>query len=183
MYGLVNRAIEELVNERAGSAAWEAVCRRAGNAPRQFASMQPYPDSLTYDLVAAASEVLQMPAEAVLRAFGRHWILFTAREGYGALLDAAGRDLRDFLLGLDALHARLAIPMPELVPPRFRVCEETDGTLRVSYASDRAGLAPMVLGLLEGLAERFEAKVRVSMQDDRDDDGHWVFRLERLEAS
>jgi hypothetical protein len=45
--------------------------------------------------------------------------------------------------------------------PRFRV-EAMDGeALRVHYGSDREGLAPMVTGLLRGLARRFGQQVAV----------------------
>ena len=175
MYGLVNRAIEELVLERAGAAAWNQVRKRAGVKVAGFVSMQAYPDEFTYGLVAAASQVLGMDPAEVLRAFGRHWILFTGREGYGPLLEAAGGDLRDFLLNLDALHARLGLSMPELVPPSFDVELVGEGVLRVQYRSQRAGLAPMVIGLLEGLGELFEEPVTVEHAQARDETRHDVF--------
>jgi hypothetical protein len=161
MYGLVNRAIEELVTERAGRPTWEAVKRRAGVTAPGFVSMDPYPDSLTHDLVVAASELLGQPPETLLRALGHYWILFTARGDYGALFDMAGDSLHDFLAHLDAMHSRLATIMPELVPPSFSVRPERGGTLRVRYESPREGLAPMVVGLLEGLAEFFESDASV----------------------
>ncbi|MEM7411596.1 MAG: heme NO-binding domain-containing protein [Myxococcota bacterium] len=174
MYGLVNRAIEELVLEQAGPAAWNQIRKRAQLQIPGFVSMQAYPDAITYALVGAASQVLDIAPSELLRAFGRHWILFTGREGYGSLLEAAGQDLREFLLNLDALHARLGLSMPELVPPSFSV-EEADGALRVEYRSTRVGLAPMVVGLLEGLGELFDEPVSVEHVQTRDEERHDVF--------
>lgn len=159
MYGLLNRAIEELVVERSGLATWHAVKRKAGVQVHAFESMESYPDEITYELVAAASEVLGESPTELLRAFGRHWILFTGRSAYGSILEAAGRDLRDFLGNLDAIHASFAAGMPELVPPRFSVSEEPGDTLRILYHSERDGLAPMVLGMLEGLGALFESEL------------------------
>ncbi len=161
MYGLVNRAIEELVIERAGRPLWEAVKRKADVRLSGFVSMESYPDSLTYDLVSAASEVLGASPEEILHDFGRHWILFTARSAYGGLFQMAGDSLADFLSNLDAMHSRLATTMPELVPPSFTTIVESENVYRVRYESTREGLAPMVVGLLSGLGELFETPVEV----------------------
>ncbi|MFX7898828.1 heme NO-binding domain-containing protein, partial [Acinetobacter baumannii] len=75
MYGLVNRAIEQLVVATAGGPAWRPVCARAGVSPDGFIGMQAYPDDMTYRLVGAASEVLGHPPETVLRLFGEYWIV------------------------------------------------------------------------------------------------------------
>ena len=55
-----------------------------------FVSNEGYPDGMTYDLVGAASSVLALPAPEVLEAFGRHWVIHTAQEGYGDLMAAGG---------------------------------------------------------------------------------------------
>ena len=161
MYGLLNRAIEELVTERAGRPIWEAVKRKAGVTVPCFVSLESYPDALTYDLVAAASEVLGEPTDAILRAFGRHWVLSTARGEFGPLFELAGSSFEAFLGHLDALHSHLVTSMPELVPPSFTLFWEREGVARLRYESSREGLAPMLVGLVEGLAELFEIDVRV----------------------
>lgn len=161
MYGLVNQALEEVIRERGGDAAWEEVRRRAAIEPVVFISNRGYPDELTYAMVGAASAVLSVPAEDLLIAFGEHWVLNTATRHYGSLLDAVGRDLRDFLRNLPNLHVRVSLVYPDLIPPRFRVVEEGPRFLRLAYSSHRAGLAPFVVGLLRGLARRFDEPVAI----------------------
>lgn len=168
MYGLLNRALQELVTIRAGRSGWEAVCERAGVGAVGFASMRPYPDVLTYDLVEAASHVLERRQNEVLRALGRFWIPFTRSEGFLALIETSGRDLRDMLLQLESLHARLGLTMPEMIPPRFVVEDRPEGVIHVHYYSEREGLAPLVVGLLEGLGELFETPVHVSQVRERE---------------
>jgi hypothetical protein len=51
--------------------------------------------------------------------------------------------------------------MPKLSPPRFRVEEEKPSKLIVHYYSHRQGLSPMVVGLLEGLADKYGEKVSI----------------------
>ena len=162
MYGLVNKAVVDLVVNKFGHDTWTAIKNKAGVDIDVFISMDGYPDDLTYRLVGAASEVLKIPPEAVLEAFGEYWVLYTAQEGYGPLLDAAGNTLREFLENLDALHARVALTMPELKPPRFRLVPIDDSKMLLEYHSLREGLAPMVVGLLKGLSVRFNTPIEIS---------------------
>jgi hypothetical protein len=178
MYGMVNKAIEELVTRGFGAATWGRVCARAGVEDPVFIGNEAYPDDLTYRLVGAASEETGLPVEEVLHRFGVHWILETAREGYGDLLDATGESLPEFLENLPAFHTRVTLMFPELRPPEFSVSEMSEGSARLHYRSHREGLQPFVVGLLDGLGRRFGVEVRVE-HDVRRADGadHDVFHV------
>ncbi len=160
MYGLVNQGVQDLAVQLGGEELWAAVKQRAGVDLEAFVGMDVYPDEMTERLVIAAAETLGITPEEVLRTFGRHWILYTGRKGYGAVFETMGRTLPEFLGNLDAMHARLSLSMPHLEPPSF-VCEQTGpNQLRLEYYSHRRGLAPMVLGLIDGLGEVFGLEVR-----------------------
>lgn len=169
MYGLVNKAIEDLVRRNHGDEAWERIRRRAGAEDSVFIGMRAYPDKVTYDLVAAASAELGVDADALLEDFGEHWVLYTAAEGYGELLALGGSSLREFLLHLDELHTRVGLTFPELRPPSFHCTDLQEGSLRLHYQSERPGLAPMVVGLLRGLGRRFDTDVDVRRVARRED--------------
>ena len=171
MYGLVNKAIEDLVCSRFGKESWEAIKRKADVDIEVFVSMDTYPDDVTYKLVGAASEVLGLPAETLLEAFGEYWVLYTGKEGYGEMLKMAGDTLPAFLQNLDSLHARVGLTFAQLKPPSFRCTDIREDSLRLHYYSDRAGLAPMVVGLLKGLGVMFETPVEVTHVSSRDN-GH-----------
>lgn len=161
MYGMVNKAIEDLALKVGGPDVWNEIKQRAGIDEVAFVSMNSYDDDITYRLVGAASDVLGLPAEAVLEEFGKHWILYTGREGYGPLLSSAGTSVADFLRNLDALHARVRLSMPDLRPPSFTVENLDDDKIAVHYYSTRAGLGPMVVGLLKGLGAMLDEPVEV----------------------
>ncbi len=162
MYGLVNRALQQLVCTHCGDATWDEVRARAGVQEEVFMRMDSYPDELTHRLVAAAAEVLQRPAEELLKEFGRYWMKYTMVEGYGALLSDLGPTLHSALAALDGMHARVTLLYPALKPPMFRVTGMTDKGMRLHYHSDRAGFAPMIIGLVEGLGERYGVRVEVT---------------------
>ena len=162
MHGLVNQGIHDLAVQLGGEQLWADIRAAADVDVENFIGMDNYSDEVTYRLVRGASSVLGISESEVLHAFGKHWILYTARRGYGPIFDTMGETLPEFLANLDAMHARLSLSMPELRPPSF-VCEQcTDQRLRLEYWSDRPGLAPMVLGLLGGLGELFDVTLSVT---------------------
>lgn len=184
MYGMINRALERLVVERTDEATWDRVCEAAGSSETLFISMEPYPDEVTYALVGAASKVLELPAETVLYDLGRLWMRYSGEQGYKHLLDAAGQSLWTFLAGLDAMHIRVKMSFPELRPPRFWLENETEATAELHYMSERAGLEPLVHGLLHAVGERFGESLSVTSRPVEVAEGtHLVFHVTRVGAS
>ena len=181
MYGLINKAVKGLVVGQFGADAWNRIRERAGVQDDEFLSMEGYEDKVTYDLVGAASEELDLPPDKILEAFGQYWVEYTAVEGYGDLLDSAGDTLSEFLSNLDQLHARVKLAFPDLKPPRFAVTDEDEHGLVLHYYSDRPGLGPLVTGLIHGLGKRFGNELDVSMsRDDSDGNEHDVFVIRYL---
>lgn len=173
MYGLVNQAVKGLVTRDFGENAWAKMCAAAGT-DGDFVAMQTYDDSVTYGLVAAGVDILGLDAETILGAFGKYWVLDVAAANYGDLMKGAGDNFADFLSNLDQLHSRVKLSHPNLNPPSFRCDKLDDGKLRLLYISHRAGLAPFVAGLLEGLAEFFNQElVKVDLVKPRGDNGHY----------
>jgi hypothetical protein len=163
MYGMVNKAVFDMVHAYFGADTWKAISRRAGIEDDMFLSMRQYPDQVTYRLVAAASQELSLSPEAVLEAFGEYWVSFTAREGYGELLKLQGSTLLEFLSNLDAMHARVGLSFSNLQPPAFHLTEQEERSVKLHYSSTRQGLAHLVVGLLRGLGKMFATTVDVTI--------------------
>lgn len=184
MYGLVNTAVADLARTIGGEQAWQEICSHAQVPPVAFVGMTGYPDDVTYRLIDGASAVLGLAPEQVLTAFGRYWVRYTAQQGWGPLLQAAGETLPEVLGGLDALHARVRLLMPELRPPSFRCVELSPTVLRLDYWSERPGLAPMVVGLVEGLAELLGGSATIThVQAAADGHDHDSFTVVHSPAS
>ena len=155
MYGLVNKAIEELVVTNFGEAKWDLIKKKAGVEVDVFVSNAAYPDSMTYDLVSAASEVLGTPAREILIAFGEHWVLKTASTSYGSMMRAGGSSLREFLINLPNFHTRVQMIYPKLQPPRFECSDIGESSLHLHYFTHRPGLTDFVIGLVQGLGKLY----------------------------
>jgi guanylate cyclase soluble subunit beta len=165
MYGLINSSLQSMIREKFGEEQWNRVLVASGVPEDSFLSMRSYDDAVTYDLVAAASAVLGESAEACMEMFGEWWVLETAAKSYGPLMEASGRDLVQFLRNMNALHDRITGTFINYVPPEFRVESMNDGRHRIHYISKREGLTPFVVGLLHGLATRFDSELEIHSQE------------------
>lgn len=161
MYGMVNKAIQDLVITNYDQTTWIRIKEKANFKDEFFVSMKSYPDQITYDLVGAASEILEIPADEILKLFGEYWILFTANEGYRDVLSIYGKNLGEFLKNLNLLHEQITMVMPNLQPPQFTSLEKDNNRHLLTYQSKREGLKPMVLGLLIGLGKRFDVNLNI----------------------
>ena len=160
MYGLINSALKSMITEQFGDDTWEKILV-ASNVPNEsFMTMRSYDDKITYDLVGAASEVLAIPTDKCLELFGEYWVLESAPREYGSLLDACGANFVEFMSNLNTLHDRITTTFLDYKPPEF-CCEEDEDHHTVIYRSTRAGLVPFVVGLLKGLATRFNCELNI----------------------
>ena len=167
MYGLVNKAVEELVVTNFGEEKWEAIKAKAGVDVEVFISNQAYPDDITYKLVGAASEVLGMAADDILVAFGEHWVLKTAAQSYGPMMKAGGKSLKEFLVNLPNFHTRVAMIYPNLEPPRFECTDVTDAGLVLHYFTHRTGLTSFVIGLVQGLGKLYSTPATCTVREEK----------------
>ncbi|MBT6804196.1 MAG: heme NO-binding protein, partial [Verrucomicrobia bacterium] len=72
MYGLVNKAVQGLIIENYGEETWDKIRMRANVDVEMFISNESYSDSMTYDLLVAASEIVNQPASELLRLLGNY---------------------------------------------------------------------------------------------------------------
>ena len=161
-----------------GESVWEQIKAKAGVDADVFMSNESYPDDITYKLVGTSSEVLKVPAEQILIGFGEHWVLHTASEGYGGLMKAAGKTLPEFMRNLPDFHSRVTLIFPKLQPPHFECTDVTDRSLKLHYYSHRQGLAPFVVGLMQGLGKKFKTPVMVQRVDRKEQGAdHDIFEV------
>jgi hypothetical protein len=178
MYGMVNHGVQTFVTLHHGEGVWKEICASAGLNVEHFDTMRTYDDAVTYRLVGAVSARLDLPADKVLEAFGTYWTDYARDTAIGKLLDFGGSTFFQALESLDEMHERMLVAMPHLRPPSFEVEHAGPGCIRLHYQSHRPGLAPMVVGLLHGMAQQHGIKVDV-VHAERKDDGadHDVFAI------
>lgn len=155
MYGIINQSIEKLILTQYGEETWLRILSAGKLDVHDFKNFELYDDQYTYTLVQAAAEVLKTNTSSILSAFGEYWILDVAMKRYPALMKGAGHDFKSFIHNLPYFHFRINLSFPKLTPPDFAVEDDGDDLL-VRYYSNREGLAPMMHGMLSGIAKMFE---------------------------
>jgi len=178
VYGLINNSLKSMIIEKFGQEQWETVLSQSGVPEDSFLSMRSYDDSVTYALANAASEVLGAPVEDCLEMFGEYWVAEVASKSYGMLMNAAGQNMIEFIGNMNALHDRITSTFLHYVPPEFHVEQQGDRHL-IHYISQREGLTPFVVGLLRGLALRFDSEITFFSVDSRDVEkgAHTIFEV------
>lgn len=178
MYGIVNKAIEDLIKENFGEEKWEVIKKRSGVDIDFFLGNEPYDDDITFKLAIAASEETGLSLQNVLIAFGEWWVLRTGKEKYGSLIEAGGASLKEFLENLPAFHSRIMLIYPNLTPPEFRVSDVGDASVHIHYLSKRKGLQEFVRGLLQGIGKLYKVDVAIDLLKSRaNGDTHEIFKV------
>jgi hypothetical protein len=69
MYGMINNALQQMMNHHYGDTQWGRSSWNQESADG-FVSMHSYPDQLTYDMVGHAAHVISVPATEILEQGG-----------------------------------------------------------------------------------------------------------------
>ena len=178
MYGIVNKAIQDLVIANFGEEKWENILDRSGIEEDFFISSEAYDDDITFKLAKAVSEEMKMSLNDVLVAFGEWWVVKTTKEKYGGLMESGGSSLKEFLENLPLFHNRVMLIYPKLTPPEFKVSDISERSLNLHYFSKREGLQEFVRGLIQGLGIMFNTETKIELLQTRDlGDDHEIFKV------
>jgi len=187
MYGMINNALGEFITNSFGGLVWEQIATKAG-CPSTYVSVDSYDDELTFRLVKAAHEILNIDIPTVLVLLGEHWITHVAKNGYDRILKATGKTFPEFLQGINTLHTNLKVSFKDMIPPSFWCTDVSKNSLVFHYKSGngRIGLAPLVVGMIKGLSGYLNVQILKMDQlqfcgiDDADHDS---FAIEWKELS
>ena len=159
MKGIVFNLLEQVVSRDYGEETWDDLLCAAGLVGA-YTSLGSYPDQDLGTLVGAASRSLGLPADDVVRWFGREALPALA-EAYPAFFSPHA-DTRSFLLTLnDIIHPEVRKLYPGADVPEFDLEARPDGSLRMGYRSHRR-MCAFAEGLIEGAAAHFGQHVAIS---------------------
>jgi len=152
MKGIIFNLLEEVVTQQEGEAAWDGLLEDA-RLEGAYSSLATYPDEELTELVASASKILDMPADDVVRWFGRKAIPLLSQR-FPEFFDAHA-STSAFLLTLnDIIHAEVRKLYPDAELPYFEINVPEEGVMTLAYASPRR-LCSLAEGFIEGSSEHF----------------------------
>jgi hypothetical protein len=161
MKGVVFNLLERVVSEKYGEETWDSLLEATGQEGA-YTAVGSYADEEFLNLVGAASAELDVPADDLVRWFGRSSIPLL-RERYPAFFHHDST--RSFILTLnDVIHPEVRKLFPGADVPDFDFESPGDGQLALGYQSARK-LCSFAEGLIEGAAENFGEEV--SMEQPR----------------
>jgi len=185
MYGMIHKAIRDMVKTVHGEQAWQSVLSESGASYGDFLSLRSYDDEIAYNLVGACSKILGAPAETCLEDFGRFWVLVTASEHYSDMMKSYGQDTFSLLSRMNEMHERISSTFSGYKPPFFTVDSLNEQHCLLHYRSVRTGLSPFVVGLVQGLGEFYNESVTIALDKTENENGgeYSVFSVTRGPAS
>lgn len=148
---MFNLAQEVVIHHRSED-LWDTMLDRAGLSGA-YTAMGSYPDGDALRLLEVAVDALDSTPSEVLRWFGREAMPMLAARypryfaGYGSA--------RSFVLAVNGVvHPEVGQMYPDTNAPALNFSDEPDGSLTMSYGSERK-LCALAQGLIEGAAEHF----------------------------
>lgn len=159
MKGIVFNLLEEIVVAQYGEDTWDDLLDDAG-LDGAYTSLGNYVDEDLMRLVAAASARLELPADDVVRWFGRNATPIFKRQ-YPDLFSPYD-STRPFVLTLnEIIHPEVRKLYPGADVPVFDFDTSSDDVLVMGYSSPRK-LCAFAEGLLQGAGEVFGEQVTIS---------------------
>jgi Haem-NO-binding len=152
MKGIIFNLLEEVIFRRHGEAVWDELLDRAG-LNGTYTSLGSYPDAEIFMLVDAASQMLSLSRDDVLRWFGREAMPLLA-ERYPVFF-TPHVTTAPFLKSVNAIiHPEVRKLYAGAGCPHFQFTDIPDGGLRIGYTSSRH-LCALAHGFIEGAAQQF----------------------------
>jgi hypothetical protein len=162
MKGIVFNMLEEIVVREHGEETWEQLLDAAG-VEGAYTSLGNYPDADLVALVGAASAALSLPADDVVRWYGRHALPLLA-ERYPGFFEPHA-DARSFVLTLnEIIHPEVRKLYPGADTPDFAFDASDPDRLVMDYRSARR-LCAFAEGLLQGAADHFGQTVAIEQPE------------------
>lgn len=175
MYGMIHRAVRQMIYDQLGEEAWQALERKLDIGPTELLTAMVYDDEVTFRIVGEASARLNLSIDECLFAFGQYWIKYAESGSLAPIMNFTGATLPSFIDNLDRLHLAVGAAMPGARLPNFTMLEHDAGRIVVEYRSERTGMDQFVSGLFHGLMLKFHTKGSVSLLNRTD--GALVFEI------
>lgn len=159
MKGIIFNLLEEVVTAEYGAATWDQLLDAAG-LDGSYTSLGSYDDAEIVGLVGVAATALNLPADDVLRWFGRRAIpLLAAR--YPSFF-TCHTNTRNFLLTLNGIiHPEVRKLYPGAATPVFDFDTGAADNLVIGYNSARQ-MCALAEGFMQGGADYYHEQVDIT---------------------
>ncbi len=166
MQGLIFATWEKYLSERfRGSVLRKYRDALEGKIPTTLLASRVYDDEILLAGVAEASQITGVPADTLLREFGRFFITNGLTRHLCAYILTQVHSARDLLLAMHDAHQQMSRLPESLTPPLFQYRTRADkpDELTLIYDSPRK-LCSVLMGAIEGAVELYGEQVHIIEQ-------------------
>lgn len=178
MYGIINKALQEMVINNHGVNTWEAVKNKAQIEIDIFFNDEMYNDAITHRLVDALCDIASITAAQVFYNIGEWYVVQTIGKKYAGMVQTGGKTLKDFFENLPALYGsvkRLYFPN---TPSSISISDIEENSVLVCYHGPRPNLEEIVRGGLSGFCIVFNAQPKVTIIENKSKgDTHILYKV------
>jgi hypothetical protein len=163
MHGLIFVTWEKYLAERFGNTLLQKYRAVIGETPANSPlASRVYDDETLLAGVGAACKLTRLPADTLLREYGRYFMLNGLTSHLCAYLLSRVRNGRDLLLMMRDAHAQMRRTPDALTPPLFgyEPLSSSPNGVGLIYDSPRQ-LCAVLWGAIEGAAERYGERVQI----------------------
>lgn len=162
MLGLIFMTWEKYLAERFGERFLQTYRNTMGEAAAlSLVASRYYDDDLLVQGVSTVSKLAHIPTDALLREYGRYYIINGLTGKLCAYLLTGVHSGRELLLAMRDSHAHLRTAFEGATPPVFEyVASQNPNEVILLYRSERR-LCSVLQGAIEGAALRYNEQVRV----------------------
>ncbi|WP_376795760.1 heme NO-binding domain-containing protein [Thermogemmatispora sp.] len=162
MHGLIFTTWEKYLGERFGGGLLSAYREAIGESPSATPLVSRlYDDGVLLEGVATASRLSGHSPEQLLREYGRYFIMNSLTGHLCKYILSGVSSAYDLLLTMRDVHSRLRKTAGGLTPPLFNYeFAPHERSVVLIYDSPRQ-LCPVLLGAIEGAAERYGEEVTI----------------------
>lgn len=159
MKGVVFDILRDMVETQYGLEGWQSVLDSAGS-DGIYVSTKTYADAELMGLVAAASEITNIPVNTLVFAFGEYMVPHFHKRFPNFFSDVP--DFIKFLVSVDQIiHVEVRKLFPDAGLPTFDYCDENENSLTMIYKSPRK-LCQLAEGLISGSAKHFNQNYKMT---------------------
>jgi len=161
MHGLIFVTWEKYLSERFGSSLLYEYRAAIGETPATAPlASRIYSDETLLAGVGAATKLTGVPVDTLLREYGHYFVINALTSHLCAYLLTQVQSGRDLLLVMRDAHAQMRRIPDAITPPLFayEAISTNPNELALIYDSPRQ-LCPVLLGAIEGAAERYGERV------------------------
>ena len=137
MYGLFVSNLASYIISNYGQNIWDEIRMYSNTDSPTLVLHQLYPDQLLDKLTKGTCRKIGTKKSILLENIGFHFVEYIGQFGYDKIMSRLGRNIVDFLNGLDNLHECLKFSYPKLQPPSYFCDNETENGFFLHYMSKR----------------------------------------------